>query len=735
MMNLQPSASTRNSNSYEMLDYEIQRWIWEQKWETLHDIQEYAIPKILNQKDVIIAASTAAGKTEAAFFPILTKLIQLAKKSPTALYISPLKALINDQWERLDLLCDKLNIKVTPWHGDISATQKRNFIKKPSGCVLITPESLESLFMNHGYQIGTLFNNLQYCVIDEVHSFLSSERGKQLQCLLHRLDIAIGRKVPRVGLSATIGDLKLAAQYLRHDAPDEVSIIHSSSNRNELKIALYGYKLGTDINEKDISFDGYIEFIAKKLFTDLRGSNNLIFPNSRQRVEVLADKLRRLCEENNFPNEFWPHHGNLSKHIREEVEEALKEKNRPASAICTSTLELGIDIGSVKSVAQIGSPPSVSSLRQRLGRSGRRQGEPAILRAFNIEAELGNQPTISDCLREQLVQSISIIELLLENWCEPIGQKGMKLSTFIQQLLSSIVQYGGISVGNGWKLFCESNLFPDITKQDYLSLLTHLGKKTIIMQDHTGLLLLGELGEKFVNHYSFYASFSTDEEFKLICEGKLLGTIPIKRGLQLDTYLIFAGKRWQICSVEEKQKTIVVIPAKGGTPPLFSGEGMRIDKEIRKKMKEILLSEDTILFLDETSSTLLSEARFYYQQLNIVNQTFLQQGKNILIFLWESDDVQDTLTLYFSFKGYKSLNHGLFISVEAESMDIVKNELFEFMQSTQDLSFQLSKFVENKEIEKWDWLLPDDLLCKNYASQYLDIEKSKEAIKSFNSLT
>lgn len=730
MTNLRISESTNASNSFDLLDHEIRRWIWEQKWLSLRDIQEYAIPKILEQNnDVIIAASTASGKTEAAFFPILTKLLQLSEQSPIALYISPLKALINDQWDRLELLCERINIPVTPWHGDIPAAKKRKFLNNPSGCVLITPESLEAMLMNHGYEIGSIFSTLQYCVIDEIHAFMGNERGKQLQSLLHRLEDSVGRRIARIGLSATIGDLNLAAQYLRHDSPSTVEIIRSNNSDTELKIALYGYKNCEKLleNQDTLPFD---DFVAKKLFIALRGTNNLIFPNTRQNVEIYADKLRQLCEDYGLPNEFWPHHGNLAKGIREEAERALKKKERPSTAICTNTLELGIDIGAVKSVAQVGSPASVSSLRQRIGRSGRRDGESAILRAFNAENEISSMPTLSDRLREQLVQSIAIIELLLEKWCEPIEQKGLHLSTFIQQLLSCIVQYGGLTIASTWKLFCESGLFQGLTKSDYLSILKHLGKEQVLMQDQTGLLLLGELGEKLVNHYSFYASFSSDEEFKLIYEGKLLGTLPVKRTITINTYIIFAGKRWRVHNVDEQQKTIIVTPDKGGSPPRFSGEGMSIDGQIRKKMKKILASQNKVRFLDNTANELLEEARFHFQQLGLENKFMIPDGKDILLFLWDGDNVQDTITLFLISKGYKAINQGLFISVEAESIETIKTELTNFVTSDLISEENLAEFAETKQQEKWDYLLPPELLCKNYASQYLNLQRAREIIAS-----
>ena len=399
-MNLSASNSEALSSSFFLLDKRIQRWIWDSGWDELKDIQEQSIPLILAaQKDVILAAATASGKTEAAFLPILTRMLQ-EPEIGSVLYISPLKALINDQFGRLELLCEKLEIPVTPWHGDSGVTKKKKFLQSQKGVVLITPESLEAMLMLRGHQIPNIFEKLRYIIIDELHAFMGSERGKQLQSQMHRLDVTLKRTTPRIALSATLGDMKKAGEFLRPKSPVMAEIVESKSDARELKISVKGY----EGDELAYAFP----LIAEDLFQKVRGNNNLVFPNSRQKVEFLADKLREQSEKQRVENEFFPHHGNLSKEIREETEAALKSK-KPVTAICTTTLELGIDIGDVKTVGQIGCSPSVASLRQRLGRSGRRKGEPAILRGYVIEDEIDADSPIWVRLREETVQFIAQI--------------------------------------------------------------------------------------------------------------------------------------------------------------------------------------------------------------------------------------------------------------------------------------------------------------------------------------
>ena len=236
--------------------------------------------------------------------------------------------------------------------------------------------------------------------------------------------------------------MHVAAEFLRPRPAATVEVVESKEP-SEVRVLIKGYlalpprlsdkeieareKGGLPVEENDSVPQGMLA-ISQELFRTLRGTNNLIFPNSRGKVEFYSDLLRRQCEKLGVPNEFWPHHGSLSKDIREETEAALKAKERPASAVCTTTLELGIDIGAVKSVAQIGPAPSVASLRQRLGRSGRRKGESAILRGYCLEAEISPDTPFSDQLREGLVQVIAQVRLLAQRWYEPPRIGGMHLS-------------------------------------------------------------------------------------------------------------------------------------------------------------------------------------------------------------------------------------------------------------------------------------------------------------------
>jgi ATP-dependent Lhr-like helicase len=740
-------AGSRESVAFRDLDPRIQRWIWNQSWDELRDIQEAAIPLILTAGcDVIIAAATARGKTEAAFLPILTSLLRTpAPVGVRTLCISPLKALINDQFRRLENLCGDLGVALNRWHGDVPAGLKKKLLQDPRGILVITPESLEALFVLQGTRIGALFAGLTYVVVDELHAFIGGERGRQLQSQLHRLELVLGRPVPRIGLSATLGDMNLAREFLRPGAGASVACVESSASRQEVRLQIRGYRraieLGTAGNvgrsERDersgaVTPDdaGVPENeIANHLFRTLRGTHNLVFANSRAVVEHYADRLRRLCNDLGVPNEFWPHHGNLSKALREEVEAALKDKSRPSTAICTTTLELGIDIGSIASIGQIGSPPSVSSTRQRLGRSGR-AGGPAVLRAYIVERELQRDSPVGDSLRAQLVQAIATVDLLLERWCEPPLPAALHLSTLVQQILSLLAQYGGIRAARAWSDLCEHGPFATVSRQQFMDVLRGLVGFRLIQQDHSGEIVLGETGERLVNHYGFYAAFSSTEEYRIVAEGRILGSMPIQISIAVNGMLIFGGRRWRIVHIDAEQKVIDVQPAQGGRPPAFvPTELPPVHDVLRRRMFLTYRQVATPAYLDARARALLAEARDNFTRLGLEENRWLVEGDSVLIFPWCGDRVLDTLSLWLRSLGHESVNHGIALSVSRTTERQAVGLLEAMAAGEPPRAIDLARTVSNLRREKFHSYLSDELLAADYATARLDLPGAREAIR------
>ena len=290
----------------------VQRWIWQQGWSGLRPVQTETASAIFDTDgDVVVAAATAGGKTEAAFLPILSRLLDQPAEEQgfEVLAISPLKALINDQFGRLESLVENTGIPVHRWHGDVGEIAKRKARDKPSGILVITPESLEAMLVRQGNAIPARFAALRFIIVDELHAFIGTERGIQLQSLMHRIEQTIDRPVRRIGLSATLGDMNMAGLALRPNSKEVATLVAPATAEAELLLQIRGDQRGRTADGRDQDDDaaGLVEgrsSITDHLFETLRGKTNLIFAGSRSNVEVYADRLRQLCEKNGVPNEF-----------------------------------------------------------------------------------------------------------------------------------------------------------------------------------------------------------------------------------------------------------------------------------------------------------------------------------------------------------------------------------------------------------------------------------------------
>jgi ATP-dependent Lhr-like helicase len=722
--------AAHRTESFELLHKDVQRWVWDQGWDTLRPIQEEAIPVIIDgNSDVILSAPTASGKTEAAFLPILSCIINQreARESPTpgfdVVYISPLKALINDQYERLHELCDVCDLPVHRRHGDVSSSKKQNALEEPGGLLLITPESVEALFQRQPSVFHQALQGVSFVVVDEVHSFIGTPRGKQLQSLLHRIEKASEKSVPRIALSATIGDLDMTAEFLRANGGEDVDIVEPGASGQEIRLLVKGYEQRNrdTAEEDDDEPSGTVVDIARHIFETLRGQDNLVFTNRRGDVELYTDLLKRLSVESGTPTEFYGHHGSLSKEMREASERALKDTKSSATVVCTTTLELGIDIGWMDSIGQIGSPPSVASMRQRLGRSGRK-GNPAILRVYVQEPEIANSTPIEDMLRPELVQTIAMVDLLLENWYDPPNLDAFELSTLIQQLLSLIAEHGGIQADTAHRMLCRTGPFQNVSVEQFKSLLRGLAEEDLINQADDGDLIMGLGGEKLIRHYDFYAAFWSPDEYRLVADETTIGTLPVTSPLVEGRLLIFAGQRWEVTSVDEEKQIAFLKKSSGGKVPRFGGEGTLVHTRVRKQMYATYANTDIPKYLDSEGGELLEEGRTHFDRLGLQDRYIVPQGERTVLFLWAGDRIVDTMHVLLSQKGYKVSKAGMTLEIQNCGPEELFEELQHIVNSDPPKPPQLAESVENKITDKHDRYLSDDLLCANYASKRLDVE-------------
>lgn len=703
------------SSSFELLDIKVQNWVYKQDWISLRDIQEKSIPVILGHDgDVIISANTASGKTEAAFLPILTYLLKHQNETGyQVLYVSPLKALINNQYGRLSEMAANTGIDVVPWHGDITQSVKQMSLKSPNGIILITPESLESFFVNRNRLLNKVFSNLQYIVIDELHSFIGSERGKQLQSLLSRIEYVTSRIIPRIVMSATFSDFDAVKEFLRTESsfPCYEPIIGEAAHMTNLIIK--EYVISTNCKSEEVDY-----MICEDIYNKLRGSNNLVFANSRKNVETYTVILKDMCNSHNVPDEFRPHHGNLSKNIRSMVEQELQKEEHPVTAICSSTLELGIDIGKVKSVAQLGYSSSISALRQRLGRSGRR-GEPSVLRVYSIDDS--SRDSLLGNLYSMLFQNISIIELLIEKQYEKPNIEKYHFSTLIQQILSTIAQYGSFYPKDGWLFLCKKGAFQNINSELFLDLLRDLGSNKVISQTNTGQIIIGVEGEKILRHHDFYTAFTTTVDIDLvdISSNKLLGTIQEVPGI--GKKLIFAGRKWEVVSMDGQSKRVYAKRINDNSTIYFNGSSPNIDAMISKKMYDVYNSDIIYSYLDIKAKNALALGRAFYNAEIKGKEPFINYKGCPILITWKGSIINETISLIVAnATGTKPISDGIFVS--NISKDCIAIALSKGKPDPSDLASSIRRSL--KVTEKYDYLLSDDILNLEYAKSKLDVDKA-----------
>lgn len=730
-------------NVFDRYHPKIRRWIRRQGWDSLRPVQRKAAPFLLGEpQDVVITAATAGGKTEAAFLPIATQVAEDWAEEDlgafSVLYIAPLKALINDQFDRLQEIFDPLHVPVFRWHGDVNSSRKKK-ARERGGVLLITPESLEAQLIHHGTALSNLLSPLRFAVVDELHAFIGTERGRQLQSLLYRVRLAAQSRIPRVGLSATLGDMSLASQFLRPGGRESVEEIVDSSETQEVRIQVRGYEKRppriqdtdeTDEGEEnpatlEESVSGDNVEIAQHLFSKLRGGRHIVFADRRKDVEVFSDLLHRFSEREGTYGEFRAHHGSLSQSIREEAEERLRGGRKPTTVVATRTLELGIDVGSVESVCQVGAPYSVASLRQRLGRSGRR-GSPSILRLYVREPEITSDSSPIDHLRPSLVRATAAVQLLAEGWLEPPVLGALHLSTLVQQVLSLIAQHGGLSASQGYEVLCEHGPFRSVSEDQFAELLRDLGNSDLIKQTHRGTLVLDLEGERLVDHYDFYAAFQSPTEYRLVAEGKEIGAVPADAIDPEDPFLIFAGQRWEVLDIDFEKKKIELAPAGGGSPPMFTSPGgPSIDSGVRSKMKQVYESDEMPQFLDSRARELLKEGREAYARFELGSDPYHQGGDGTWWFPWLGDRGLKVFLLELRRQGFNVEVSGPSLHLHGGTEDDLEDCLEEVSENELSDPHVLAGLVKEKKREKHHRFLRPELLEDDYVSKSLSIEEAR----------
>jgi ATP-dependent Lhr-like helicase len=700
--------------SFDLLSEPIRKFIRDKGWEQLRPIQNAAIFKILgSDENFILASRTASGKTEAAFLPILSK-VKFNDSGVQVLYISPLIALINDQFYRVEELCKNLDVNVTKWHGEANKTLKNRLLKQPSGIVLITPESLEAMFVNKPFNVKLLFSNLKYVVIDEIHSFIGTDRGIQLKSILSRLQKVNSNSFSIVGLSATIGDYNEAKKFTGDELKTKVLLDRTAKEISAL------FRFFKNKNE-ELPLE-----LLKDLYIETKDNKVLIFPNSRGRAEEVAVKLKKISDRVKGHSNYFSHHSSVNREVREYVEYFAKNNKRDNFCIsCTSTLELGIDIGSVDEVVQIDATHSIASLIQRVGRSGRKDEESSNLFLYATT-------------EWSLLQSIACWLLYKEGFIEPPEKNEKPFDILVHQSLSITKGHSGIPLTELIKQLKDNAAFSTIEQSEIEEILQHLIEIDFLEKlQHE--VIIGVEGEKVVNSREFYSVFKTEENFKVVNAGNAIGQIPFSPQIIEDENILLSAKIWKIKFVDHKAKKIEVIPAKDGKKPMFFGGGALVHQKIREKMYEILYSKTEYNFLDEPSFDEIEMMRNDFAAFNIKDlqseRPLLTAEKHLQLFTFTGTRINRTIQLLLNIARIKNTldDRSSSFDIEVPKQELISKWTYLSFPLTA-IDTHISTLLETNptllDFSKWGIYLPKNYQIKLVRNKYFDIEQTKELLST-----
>ena len=529
----------------------------------LRPVQEETIPIVLDGDDAVVLAPTAGGKTEAAFFPLLSRMDSEGWEPVSVLYVSPIRALLNNQEKRVHEYAQMMGRSVFKWHGDVGPSHRARFLKAPADILMTTPESLEAMLMSTRVPARSLFKGLRAVVIDEVHAFAGDDRGAHLAAVLTRLSRYCRRDIQRLGLSATVGNPEEILQWLHGESARGARVVSPPRPPVEPELRL--------------DHVGSVANAARVIAASHRGQKRLVFVDSRRGVEELTELLRRL-EVDAFLT-----HGSLSATARRQAEEAFEEGSN-CVIVSTSALELGIDVGSLDRVLQLEVPPTVASFLQRMGRTGRRPGTTPNCTFLTTKGKT-------------TLQAAALLRLVRAGYVEPVRPSRRAVHILAHQLMALGIQENGIARSDWWAWLVGATPFSALREEDRALLVQHMLDQDILA-DQAGRLWLGQRGEQLYGrrHFSeLYAVFSTPRLIIVRWDSREVGTIDANFLAALDeaehVAFTLGGRPWRVTQIDWRRGTCEVKPAEQGRAPRWPGSPRFLGYEMCQAMRDVLVGE------------------------------------------------------------------------------------------------------------------------------------------------
>ncbi len=724
----------------------IQDYIYRCRWEELHPVQVAAAEVIFDtDENLLLSSGTASGKTEAAFLPVLTQLWENPSASVGVLYVSPLKALINDQFQRLEALLEEADIPVTKWHGDASQAAKKRLVRSPRGVMQTTPESLESLLMHNSANAYRLFSDLRFVIIDEVHYFMDNDRGLQLLCLLERLSRLIGFSPRRIGLSATLGDTTNAEKWLCTGSQHGVIAPKVSEKGRTVRLQVRFFPIKEKIPNSDSK--ALLENYYNYLYESTHGKRCILFSNSKGEVEENIAHMKRISEKNRANDCYLVHHANISPALREFAEQRMRSGELPVCTGATVTLELGIDLGHLERIVQTGCPLTVSGLVQRLGRTGRRGGAAEMRFAFRWDMSLPPNDFYKEINWDFVMCTAMILLYTRERWVEPMYLPKLPYSLLYHQTMSILAASGSVQPRELARQVLTLGVFSHVTKDDYLALLRHMLENGQLERCEDGGLLIGEKGEAAVGNYEFLAVFSVPQEYTVRCDSEEIGTV--QNPFPPKAQFALAGQAWEVTELDKKQQIIYVKRIEGISANMWTDAGNEyVHTKVMKKILEVIRSDEEYAFLDEAAKKRLKDIRVLCRNaaqgqagavlaggaplLGAQRERFILPLSETSFAVFPFIGTRGTMALMYALRsrGFRAnvwLSRYIPVCIEVSTdrgIGALESALTELKENGADkYAFAIP---ENCEIcGKYNDYIPRSLLTKQYVEDYLDVTDLK----------
>ena len=551
-------------------------------WSSLRPVQEEAGTALLRGDNAIILAPTAGGKTEASMFPTLSQLITDAPRGVGALYLAPIKALLNNQAHRLGTYTEMVGLRRTVWHGDTSASERKAFLRNPTELLMTTPESLEVMLVSKRVDTAALFGELRTVVIDEIHALAGTDRGGHLMSVLERLAALSEFDVQRVGLSATVGNPEAILHWIQGSSRRGAVVVDPPKPPGRRQLLV--------VHREDL------DHIARDAAKLAKHGKSLFFCQSRATTEAVAGTMRKAGTE------VFVHHSAVSKEERLAAEERFHH-GQDACIVCTSTLELGIDVGDLDRVLQAEAPDSVGSFLQRMGRTGRRAGKAANM-TFLCET------------RDAVLQAISLIELAREGWVESIEVDDRCWPVLVHQLLVMALAGDGIERDTAWEHLQRVPDLRGISREEYDAVVDHMLLDGGL--ERVGrVLVLGRKAERRFGRKNFmelYAVFSSPQSYKVETRsGAPVGTLNqsfVDRLVDGVSGFLLGGRAWTVFTIRHDDRVVLVERGPTGRRPRWGGYLPQfLGRKLCTKTRDVIFDDDEYPYLHASAAKILQEAR------------------------------------------------------------------------------------------------------------------------------